>query len=258
MTAKKRGAKGKRGAESINGNDSNGISYDTVQQMWEHELAEKHEGGDTPVWYTKTVDYWKAADATIDGVLGGFGTVSDADLGETRQFLGDVAKHLSYSTQRCIDMGCGIGRVAVALLQQIFTKVDLLEPCEHLLSKAKADIQPKHLGETYLDSLQTFVPAEGRYDCIFIQWAILYLTDEDVVQTLKRCKAGLCENGFILVKENVTRDSTFHVDKVDNSIMRCDRQYRSLFRRSGLQLVHFQQQQNWPEDLYPVNMYALR
>lgn len=38
-------------------------------------------------WYGKAVNYWGQIDATVDGVLGGFGHVTGVDLKESQQFL---------------------------------------------------------------------------------------------------------------------------------------------------------------------------
>lgn len=43
-----------------------------------------------PVWYTSAVQYWDAQAATDDGVLGGYGFVSDADIRDSLAFLKKV------------------------------------------------------------------------------------------------------------------------------------------------------------------------
>ena len=43
-----------------------------------------------PVWYTSAVQYWDAQAATDDGVLGGYGFVSDADVRDSLAFLKKV------------------------------------------------------------------------------------------------------------------------------------------------------------------------
>jgi len=39
--------------------------------------------------------------------------------------------------------------------------------------------------------LQQFVPEEGRYDLIWVQWVALYLHDDDFIAFLKRGTKGL-------------------------------------------------------------------
>ena len=39
------------------------------------------------LWYHQGVEYWNHVDATVDGVLGGFGSVSGADAKENERIL---------------------------------------------------------------------------------------------------------------------------------------------------------------------------
>jgi hypothetical protein len=55
--------------EGMDGSDSKGGKYDTVEHMWQTELAEVDEGTGQNKWYRKGVDYWAAIPATIDGVV---------------------------------------------------------------------------------------------------------------------------------------------------------------------------------------------
>ena len=48
---------------------------------------------------------------------------------------------------------------------------------------------------------------------IWVQWALLYLTDQDAVAFFQRCKTGLAPGGIIVVKENICAKG-FVVDKV--------------------------------------------
>ena len=38
-------------------------------------------------WYSASVQYWDNQEATFDGVLGGYGHVSEPDIAESRRFL---------------------------------------------------------------------------------------------------------------------------------------------------------------------------
>jgi hypothetical protein len=41
-----------------------------------------------------------------------------------------------------------------------------------------------------------------RYSCIWFQWVMGYVTDDDLLALLKRAKAGLTDDGFIIIKDN--------------------------------------------------------
>lgn len=112
-----------------------------------------------------------------------------------------------------------------------------------------------------------------KYDCIWNQWVLLYLTDEDLISYLQRCKTALTDSdtGFIFCKENVMPPPKtpseleterykrgFEVDAEDNGLTRSDERYRMLFEKAGFDIVCAMKQANWPEGLYPVYMYVLK
>lgn len=103
--------------------------------------------------YVKGVEYWSAQPATNDGVLGGFGRLSQTDALTSRMFLLTVAQSLSTITgsralstsspstvkkarTRALDVGCGIGRVTASVLLPLIDEVDLVEPTPHFLNEA--------------------------------------------------------------------------------------------------------------------------
>ncbi|KAG8861180.1 hypothetical protein FRB96_003130 [Tulasnella sp. 330] len=100
--------------------------------------------------------YWENTPATLDGVLGGFGsgTLPRVDALGSRQFLQSLLPYLctvnsalrpleppqfahpSYRT-RTLDVGAGIGRVTSNVLLHLFDDVVLLEPVEAFVQEAK-------------------------------------------------------------------------------------------------------------------------
>lgn len=117
-----------------------------------------------------------------------------------------------------------------------------------------------------------------RYDCIWVQWACLYLTDgaivraatykaalahvtkhtpDDLVAFFKRCHAGLKPGGVLFVKENVCKEG-FEVDEEDSSVTRSHEYMLQLFKRAGLRVLYAGLQKGFPRQLYKVRMYALQ
>ena len=220
-----------------------------------------------PTWYASAVTYWDNQSADTNGVLGGFGHVSPADIMDSRRFL---VKALSERLQEAkesgeelvaADCGAGIGRVSKELLMQYFHQVDVVEPSEHLLETARRNLKTA-AGKThravnfYRCGLEGFEPEPGRYDALWIQWALMYLTDEDAIAFLRRCKGRMKCKGMIFLKENVC-DSGFIVDSDDCSITRSHRYFVELFRVAGIRLAHTALQKNFPKCLFKVRMYAL-
>lgn len=99
---------------------------------------------------------------------------------------------------------------------------------------------------------------EHKYDVVWVQWVLCYLTDDDLIKFLKKCRANLVDQGksMVFVKENV-HDTSFYVDKDDNSVVRCDRMFEELFEQGGFTVVKHIYQPGFPKDLYRISLFAL-
>lgn len=84
-----------------------------------------------------------------------------------------------------------------------------------------------------------------------------HLTDSHLVEFLRRCQKGLRPNGLIIIKDNVSYEGVVP-DEVDSSVCRDLEIVRSLVSRAGLQIVHEEQQLNFPQEIYQVHTLALR
>ncbi|KXZ52012.1 hypothetical protein GPECTOR_10g1034 [Gonium pectorale] len=100
-------------------------------------------------------------------------------------------------------------------------------------------------------------PCALRYDAIWIQWCLLYLTDVDFLSLFQRAAEGLQPDGLIFVKENICREG-FVVDKEDSSLTRSNAYMLELFERAGVQVLYNVKQRNWPKDLFEVRMYVIK
>jgi len=236
----------------MEGEDSDGTKYSDVTDLW--------AGLKKDSWYSKAQSYWEGQEANLNGVLGGFPETNGPDIRESQRFL-DLVRRAEGDALRVgsvLDAGAGIGRVTSGFLLNAFQQVDLLEPNSRLLETARKEIKDPRAERFIESSLQDFEPEPGRYDVIWAQWVLLYLTDDDLNAFLGRCIKALRPGGWIFVKENVVLEGNWVVDKCDNSISRTDQQYKEVFKRAHLILKHELKQACWPSDLIPVKMYALR
>jgi len=192
----------------------------------------------------------------VKGMLGGYDSISDLDVKGSYNFIYQFLN--SYTEESlAIDVGAGIGRVTKEFLVKVFTKVDLLEQNPRFVSEGKKHLANTiHIGEYFCDSLQKFTFTK-KYDGIWVQWVIIYLTDEDFIQFFSKCKNSLTKKGLIFVKDNVTR-SGFDLDTRDSSVTRSDAHLKLLFEACGLTIVKEEQQLDFPEELFPVKIYALK
>ncbi|XP_059440274.1 alpha N-terminal protein methyltransferase 1 [Corylus avellana] len=254
-----------RGME-VGGSDSNGREFKNAEEMWRDQVGDPSKKTE---WYNQGVGYWEVCTASVDGVLGGYGHMNEADIRGSEAFLNTLLSERfpnagTDSHLVALDCGSGIGRVTKNLLIRYFNEVDLLEPVSHFLETARENLAPEN--HTFSDMhkatnffcmpLQEFTPNAGRYDVIWVQWCIGHLTDDDFVTFFKRAKAGLKPGGFIVLKENIARTG-FVLDNEDRSITRSDLYYKELFSQCGLHIYKIKDQSGWLKELFAVKMYAL-
>lgn len=153
----------------------------------------------------------------------------------------------------------GIGRVTKGLLLPLgVTHCDLVEPSPRLISSA-----PDYLGDNsakcryFCKGLQDFEPKEHTYDIIWIQWVIGYLTDDDLVDFLKRCAVALRRGGVVVIKDNTCEQEAFIVDRDDASSTRSFPYILAIAELAGLRVVYQRFQEDFPTNIFPVPIIAL-
>lgn len=145
---------------------------------------------DDNISYEKSLQYWSDIPPTVDGVLGGFGFISDVDIEGSELFLKSLLSSTNPpSLDVALDCGAGIGRITKHLLMPHFHTVDVVEPDEKFINHIQEFVGPykPKLGTLYKVGLQEFQPIR-TYDVIWNQWVLGYLTDEDLVAYLIRCR----------------------------------------------------------------------
>lgn len=139
-----------------------------------------------------TKQYWAQIPATVDGMLGGYGSVSNLDIQGSKMFLRKLLEtDNDESCTRALDCGAGIGRITKHLLLPMFDKVDMVEQNEQFVEKSKDYIGPKlyqKVGTAYAVDLQDFAVGANEYDLIWIQWVLAYVKDNALIEFLKDCK----------------------------------------------------------------------
>ncbi|XP_063901113.1 N-terminal Xaa-Pro-Lys N-methyltransferase 1-B-like isoform X2 [Zophobas morio] len=215
---------------------------------------------DSSVKHHKASEYWKKVPATLEGVLGGYPELTKVDLRSSKNFLENLLKKFNITDcyDRALDCGAGIGRVTQGLLVQLYNKVDLVEMCQKFLDEVPKYVNSaEKIGTLYCSSLQTFTPQKALYDVIWIQWVVNYLADADLVSFLIRCKLGLKQNGFIIIKENVS-STQLVTDSKDGGMTRTAEHFKKVFKAAKLVLLVEETQKNFPKELFLVKMFALR
>ncbi|KAL7544019.1 hypothetical protein ACHAXR_013471 [Thalassiosira sp. AJA248-18] len=275
-----------RQGQLIHGRDSEddtGMTYTSIIE-WKEKSGllpsttssegNQHQNETRQQWYETGYDYWEdesKCPATVDGVLGGFASLSKRDLEGSADFIRNMRSSIRPELKltkednngvptRACECGAGIGRVSKGLLLPLgITQCDLVEPSPRLISSA-----PEYLGDQYSSrcrffctGLQEFEPKAQYYDIIWIQWVIGYLTDDDLVDFLKRCAVGLRKGGVIIIKDNTCEQEAFIVDRDDASSTRSLPYILAIAELAGLRVVHQRFQDNFPTNIFPVPLIAL-
>ncbi|XP_068925505.1 N-terminal Xaa-Pro-Lys N-methyltransferase 1 isoform X3 [Petaurus breviceps papuanus] len=99
---------------------------------------------DESQFYLKAEKYWKDVPPTVDGMLGGYGHISNIDINSSKKFLQRFLREgpNRTGTNCALDCGAGIGRITKRLLLPLFKVVDMVDVTEDFLIKAKT-----YLGE---------------------------------------------------------------------------------------------------------------
>ena len=230
-------------------------------------------GGEGDEFYTRAEEYWAAVRPTEDGVLGGFAHLSGKDVRESEAFLlGNLPSVSGSDALHALDAGAGIGRVSCELLLEYFDAVDLEECLPHFLDEARRRVRARiaaggfkrapagKRSVRFIDApAQRFAPEAGRYDCIWLQWFVGHLPDEQLVRFLSDCRRALRPGGRIFVKENVIGEAGAPAyGAEDSSYTRSVENFRGVFEAAQL-TVHSQEvQRAWPRELYGVRMFCLK
>mmetsp|Transcript_579 Transcript_579/g.1956 ORF Transcript_579/g.1956 Transcript_579/m.1956 type:complete len:267 (+) Transcript_579:108-908(+) len=241
----------------FSGCDTDGKRYRTQHAMWSAELMA--EGGvqkrSELEWYRKAKDYWKTQEATVDGMLGGHGNLSNLDIETSTSFLKSLPD-MDFCGA-ALDVGAGIGRVSKNLLLPLFRCVDMLEADANYLKQSETYVADERLEKRICCPMEDFMPEKGRYSVIWIQWCIIYLTDGDFGKFVRACAEAVAPGGYVCIKDNVCSKG-FVVDKSDSSVTRSESYLKGLLDDAGVTIVKSISQKGFPKELFPVKMYALR
>lgn len=210
-------------------------------------------------FYSKAASYWANIPATIDGVLGGYGHISEIDIDGSKAFLNEIlAFENPPNTKIALDCGAGIGRVSKNVLIPRFDKVDIVEQDEKFINNVKMFISDKiqKIGTLYQTGLQNFKP-DKHYDLIWCQWVTGHLKDYDLIDFLDRCRMALNQNGVIVIKDNIAQSKEIEYDEDDSSVTRPIKLLEILFEQANLRSVKTVIQKGFPDTIYPVHSFAL-
>jgi protein N-terminal methyltransferase len=220
----------------------------------EEEIKIKIEKDDR---YEKTKEYWESCDSTIANMLGGNPEINPIDIKASKELITNLIKTNKLHPGRVIDCGAGIGRITDTVLKYYFNEIDLVE-----MNKKFVDYSIDYFSEVekvkncYCSALQ-FFNFEKTYDCIWVQWCLENLEDEELDIFLTNCYKNLENKGLMIIKENITSRGTFDSNK-DFSKIRSDKLFKNFFEKNGFKIFKHFHHPNWPKDFMKVSVFVLR
>lgn len=210
-------------------------------------------------FFGRAKKYWADISPTVNGMLGGFGNITNIDIRGSSNFLEVLYKiKPSPGKNYALDCGAGIGRVTKNLLLPKFNRVDIVEQDKHFCDLAKNYIGMEDFGQIFNLGLQEFTPEPQKYDIIWTQWVLGHLKDNHLIDFFKRCANGITKHGIIVIKENFTSTNEIEIDSKDSSMTRPLNKMKEIISMAGLRIVKETKQTNFPKGLYPVHIIALR
>lgn len=201
-------------------------------------------------------------------MLGGLESVSPTDLAGSSAFLAQWYRKQE-DAGLALDVGAGIGRVSSGLLLKHFKSVSLLESNETFLAEAVKTLPTGRVCQTFPirfgDWTRSLMNSSLEFDLVWIQWVIIYASDDELVSFLQEAKSALRPGtGMIGLKDNILSQTSGRFsksvlfDEEDHSVCRTAEHLESLFTKAGLSIVDKREQDGMPPGLFPVFMYMLR
>lgn len=138
---------------------------------------------------------------------------------------------------KILGVGCGAGRWGISLAENgaFYVGIDVSPPQLNIARKSAltAGIESIMFIEV---SILDYCPPEGQFfDIISCEGVLQYLTDDQVLLFLTRAKNWLCNDGIIIDRSTVIRDSTRY-EKADDEyfcIYRTGKELCTMFEKAG-------------------------
>ncbi|KAF7457762.1 hypothetical protein HWI79_1641 [Cryptosporidium felis] len=239
--------------ESININSTKEVT--THNQMTETSYEKKAK--------LRSEEIWELQPSTNEGMLDGFIHIHEIDIDNSIYFIETLKKQLGMGRNDMfeygVDAGCGIGRTTPTLMKYC-KKMDLSEPVLRHLKVAVKD-NPTCC-EIIHSTLQQFNPSFERYDFIWIQWALQYLSDDEFVQLLIRIRNSFGERQkenrkrVVCIKDNTDLHEN-EIDPTDGSIIRTEATFREIFERANYKCLLRMEQTFLPTTFKPIITFAI-
>ncbi|UKZ53325.1 hypothetical protein TrVGV298_007117 [Trichoderma virens] len=148
--------------------------------------------------------------------------VSKVDLEASRDFLAQLGIGTGpglRTVMSALEGGAGIGRFTRAILTAVAEQVDVIEP---IIKFTECLNGTDGIRDIFNFGLEEWHPAPDiKYDLIWNQGCICHLTDKQLVEYLRKCRAVLrTSSGLVIIKENISVRGFDIFDATDSTVTR--------------------------------------
>jgi protein N-terminal methyltransferase len=207
-------------------------------------------------YYSAGTAYWSAQPATLSGMLAGHVRLHERDIRWSESIL---ARYFAPgASASCENVACGIGRCSVSLLCRYFGRITFVEPVGSFLARAAAALGERGVEVGTRECGAQDWEIDEDFDCFWLQWVLLFLTDDDCVRFLRRYKGRLKPRGMIFVKENLTDADHALWSPEDHSLSRRREQLAELIAMAELVVGFEGEQLDWDRTMLPLYCYVLK
>lgn len=112
-----------------------------------------------------------------------------------------------------------IGRFTQGVLIELAEQVDVIEPVVKFTARLKGR---NGIRDIFNIGIEEWHPAQDvKYDLIWNQWCLCHLTDEQLIQYLKKCATVLrAGTGLLIIKENLSIRGVDVFNDIDSTVIR--------------------------------------
>ncbi|EZG79805.1 methyltransferase domain protein [Gregarina niphandrodes] len=206
-----------------------------------------------------SVHYWEGQPHDEKGMMGGFEYLSPRDEANSRRMIEAYLLRGRKYFEYVAELGAGIGRVTTRVLLPYSEHIDVFEPVAANREVALKTL-PHDRCTFYPDTLQQWTPRRESYDLIWIQFSLIYTSDDECLALLKRAQRAVQgRRGYVVIKDNMPLGNAKPVqDSTDGSVVRSTDHLLRLSTAAGLKLIRNHRQDHWPIALYPVSALILQ
>jgi protein N-terminal methyltransferase len=212
-------------------------------------------------FYLAGAEHWGKQGTTVEDMLGGLAWTNGPDLMFSRSVLDRYVKEHHLGRGSCADVACGIGRISKFLLSKYFKRIDLVDPVGKFVLQAERELTALGINvHKHVCGAQDW-EIDENFDCFWLQWTLMFLTDNDCIALLRRCKDHLNPNGIVFVKENTVlsekrEDALWSAE--DHSFSRTLSHVCDLCTEAGLRIDFCAPQPLWDPELIPMSCLVLK